>query len=103
MRIDLRDKEPKFSPIRVRSFFKRSATELTITILCLLSGAAPLHASKDHAAPNPGFVTEFAASIDDVLQALNEVLEDQIIHGTVIYDREPTLTGAVAVTSTPLF
>jgi uncharacterized small protein (DUF1192 family) len=103
MRIDLRDKEPKFSPIRVQSFFKRSATELTITILCLLSGATHLHASKDHAAPNLGFVTEFAASIGDVLQALNEVLEDQIIHGTLIFDREPNLTGAVAATSTPLF
>jgi hypothetical protein len=103
MRIDLRDKEPKFSPIRVQSFFKRSATELTITILCLLSGTTHLHASKDHAAPDPGFVTEFAASIDDVLQALNEVLEDQIIHGTLIFDREPNLTGAVAAASTPLF
>jgi hypothetical protein len=52
---------------------------------------------------SPGLAAEFAASIDEVLQALNEVLEDQIIHGTLIFDREPTLTGAVAVTSTPLF
>lgn len=39
----------------------------------------------------------------DVLQALHEVLEDQIIHGTLIFDKVPTLTGAVVVTSTPLF
>jgi hypothetical protein len=52
---------------------------------------------------SPGLAVEFAATIDEVLQALNEVLEDQTIHGTYIFDREPTLTGAVAVTSTPFF
>jgi hypothetical protein len=51
----------------------------------------------------PGFTAEFAAPLDDVLQALKEVLEDQIIHGTQVFDKEPTLTGAVAVNSTPLF
>jgi len=53
--------------------------------------------------PNPGFVTEFAASIEDVLQALQEVLHDQTIHGTQVYDRESTLTGAIIAQSTPLF
>jgi hypothetical protein len=52
---------------------------------------------------SPGFAAEFTAPLDDVLQALKEVLEDQIIHGTQVFDKEPTLTGAVAVTSTPLF
>jgi len=32
-------------------------------------------------------------------QALNEVLEDQIIHGTHVFDKEPTLTGATVVAS----
>jgi hypothetical protein len=41
--------------------------------------------------------------MDEVLQALNAVLEDQTIHGTYIFDKEPTLTGALVVTSTPLF
>jgi hypothetical protein len=72
-------------------------------MLWLLSGITLLHASKDHVAPNSGFVTEFAASIEDVLQALQEVLHDQTIHGTQVYDREPTLTGAVIVESTALF
>lgn len=76
---------------------------LTIAILCLLSGATRLPASKDHAPPNPGFVTEFAAAIEDVLQALQEVLHDQTIHGTQMFDREPTLTEAIVVESTPLF
>lgn len=72
-------------------------------MLWLLSGVSHLHASKDHGAPNPGFVTEFAASIEDVLQALQEVLHDQTVHGTQVFDREPTLTGAIMVQSTPLF
>jgi hypothetical protein len=90
-------------PIGPQSFPTRLAAGLTITILWLLPGTNHLHASKDHAAPNPGFVTEFAASTEDVLQALQEVLEDQTIHGTQVFDREPTLTGAVVVESTPLF
>lgn len=90
-------------PIGPQSFPTRLAAGLSITILWLLSGTTQLHASKDRAAPNPGFVTEFAASIEDVLQALQEVLQDQTIHGTQVFDREPTLTGAVIVQSTPLF
>jgi hypothetical protein len=90
-------------PIGPQSFPTRLAAGLTITILWLLPGTNHLHASKDHAAPNPGFVTEFAASTEDVLQALQEVLHDQTIHGTQVFDREPTLTGAVVVESTPLF
>jgi hypothetical protein len=59
------------------------------------AGAEQLH--------SPGFAAEFIAPLNDVLQALKEVLEDQIIHGTQVFDKEPTLTGAVAVDSTPLF
>jgi hypothetical protein len=103
MQTGLRDTERKFLPIGPQSFPTRLAAGLTITILWLLPGTNHLHASKDHAAPNPGFVTEFAASVDDVLQALQEVLHDQTIHGTQVFDREPTLTGAVIVQSTPLF
>ena len=31
------------------------------------------------------------------------VVHDQVIHGTLIFDKEPILTGAEAVDSTPLF
>ena len=51
----------------------------------------------------PGITREFSATLEDVLQALHEVLEDQTIHGTVIYDKQPVLTGATVVDSTPLF
>ncbi len=95
--------EQKYLPTRPQSYATRLAARLTITVFWLLSGTTHLHALKDHAAPNPGFVTEFAASIEDVLQALQEVLHDQSIHGTQVFDRESTLTGAIVVQSTPLF
>jgi hypothetical protein len=51
----------------------------------------------------PGITKEFSATLPDVLQALHEVLEDQVIHGTWIYDKQPILTGATVANSTPLF
>ena len=50
-----------------------------------------------------GFAGELVASKADVQEAVNEVLEDQIIHGTWIFDKDRTLMGATVVTSTPLF
>jgi len=52
---------------------------------------------------SPGFSGELSGTEEDILQAVNEVLEDQIIHGTYVFDKEPTLTGAQVVNSTPLF
>lgn len=74
-----------------------------MSLLCLLARTACLHAANDHSTVTPGFVGEFAASSEDVLQAVQEVLQDQVIHGTQIFDREPTLTGALVVESTRLF
>ena len=51
----------------------------------------------------PGIVREFLAPIDDVRQAVISVQSDHIVHGTLVFDKEPTLTGAEAVKSTPLF
>jgi uncharacterized small protein (DUF1192 family) len=76
---------------------------LAIAVLWWFSSITVLRAARNPAPQNPGLVNEFAASADDVLQALQEVLQDQTIHGTQIYDREPKLTGAIVVQSTPLF
>jgi len=51
----------------------------------------------------PSFASELMASEPEVLQALQEVLDDHIIHGTREFEREPTLNGAEEVSSTPLF
>jgi hypothetical protein len=73
-----------------------------LALSCLFSVNRTASASKGDV-PGPGFVTEFASPIEEVLPALQEILHDQTIHGTQIYDKDPTLTGAVVVESTPLF
>jgi hypothetical protein len=72
--------------------------------LCLCFAAKEARsASKEHAPPSGGLVMEFAASYDDALEALQEIVQDKTIHGTYMFDRDTTLTGAVTAESTPLF
>jgi uncharacterized small protein (DUF1192 family) len=74
-----------------------------LAFACALALPAKAPSSAKDQAPSPGFTGELSGSLADVLQALNEVLEDQIIHGTHVFDKEPTLFGAAVVTSTPIF
>jgi hypothetical protein len=72
--------------------------------LCLCFAAKEARStSKEHAPPSGGLVMEFAASYDDALEALQEIVQDKTIHGTYMFDRDTTLTGAVTAESTPLF
>jgi hypothetical protein len=65
--------------------------------------AMPFALAKERDAPGAGLVMEFSSSYDDALRALQEIVQDQTIHGTYMYDREQTLTGAVVAESTALF
>jgi hypothetical protein len=85
------------------SFPARTAVALGVPLLFLLSTPTGLQASRNGNASNPGFVTEIVASMDDVLRALQEVLEDRIVHGTYMFDKDRTLNGATVAQSTPLF
>jgi hypothetical protein len=51
----------------------------------------------------PGLIREFFGSLEEVRQAVQFVVHDQVIHGTLIFDREPILNGAEAVDSSPFF
>jgi hypothetical protein len=51
----------------------------------------------------PGIAREFLAPMDDVRQAVISVQRDHIVHGTLVFDKEPILTDAEAVNATPLF
>jgi hypothetical protein len=62
-----------------------------------------LQASGDRDESNPGFVTELAAPMEDVVQALQEVVRDRIVHGTYMFEKDRTLTGAAEAQSTSLF
>jgi hypothetical protein len=64
---------------------------------------SPAARAKERNVQGAGFVTELAASYDDALQALQEIVHDQTIHGTYMSDREKTLAGAATADSTPLF
>lgn len=85
----------------------------TVLNTCIKSGsllfaaylfcASPTAWSKDRDTLNTGLVMEFSASYDDALRALQEIVQDQTIHGTYMFDQEKTLTGAVTADSTPLF
>ena len=75
---------------------------LTLAVACGTAAGYAGAATKD-APLGPGFTKDFSAKMDDVLQAVREVQADQTIHGTLIFDRQPVLTGAKIVDSTPLF
>jgi hypothetical protein len=99
-------REPKQEPSTNRCPFSLASLAAALTVvmmLCPFCPATQMYAAKDRDLPSPGFATEFSATLDDVLQALQDVLHDQIIHGTTMFDKEKTLTGATAVESTPLF
>jgi len=51
----------------------------------------------------PGFVKELDGSEQDILDALKFDLEDQTIHGTYIFDKDPILTGATQESSSKYF
>jgi hypothetical protein len=72
--------------------------------LCLCFAAKEARsASKERDQSSAGLVMEFQASYDDALEALQEIVQDKTIHGTYMFDRDTTLTGAVTAESTPLF
>jgi hypothetical protein len=85
---------------------KRLAESLLFLPFFLFLAFLPAHASPhgDHKElTTPGIMREFLAPIGDVRQAVVSVQKDHIIHGTLVFDKEPVLTGAEAVNSTPLF
>jgi hypothetical protein len=82
----------------------RSSFGITLlTVFFVMLAVAPKCADGAQELRTSGFTGEFVAAKADVLQAVNEVLEDQIIHGTWIFDKDRTLMDATVVTSTPLF
>src|ERR1700732_1119668 len=87
-----------------RKLLCSSSTVVLLAGLYTLLGVEPRPANaRAQQLRSSGFAGEFVGSKADVLQAVNEVLEDQIIHGTWIFDKDRTLMDATVVTSTPLF
>jgi hypothetical protein len=66
-------------------------------LACAFSAASPKELTT------PGMTREFVAPLATVRQAVVSVQKDHIIHGTLIFDKDPILIGAEAVDSTALF
>jgi len=81
----------------------RFLTFVLLLVACFLPPNCSASSPSKQRQLGPGITKEFSATMEDFLQALHEVLEDQTIHGTWIYDKQPVLTGATSVDSTPLF
>ena len=76
---------------------------LIFFLFSLVGSARELRALPRKELTTPGLTREFLAPVDDVRHAVLAVQKDHIIHGTLIFDKEPTLTGAIEVDSTSLF
>ena len=86
---------------RMIQTFRRTAPlgALITLALCVL----PCPRGDAQQLTTPGLTQEFNGSIDEVRTAVLDVVRDHIVHGTKMFDREPTLNGAEATDSTPLF
>ncbi|MBZ5528816.1 MAG: hypothetical protein LAN71_13060 [Acidobacteriia bacterium] len=75
-----------------------------IVFLSLLATPAlALPSPKEKNPEGPGFVTEITAPESDVLQAVQAVVRDHIVHGTYQFEHEKTLTGAAEAASSSYY
>jgi len=72
-------------------------------VLALLLLLLPATARAKETLTTPGLVREFFGTLEEVRQAVQFVVHDQVIHGTLVFDKEPILNGAEAVNSSSLF
>jgi hypothetical protein len=78
-------------------------TPLLVTALIFMMFTLGWAAHKGSYQPENGFVAQVDAPETEVLHAVQEVSEDQIIHGTYSYEKERTLYGAHGTSSAPVF
>jgi hypothetical protein len=64
----------------------------------LVLGTTTSAARPDKKPPAEGFTIDLTASEPDVLKAVRNVVEDQTIHGTYVYEKEKILSGAATAT-----
>jgi hypothetical protein len=77
--------------------------ERLVAMVSLFCAVGTLARPGERDLPAAGLVRELSASYDDALQVVQEIVRDQTIRGTYMYDRDKALTGAVTAESTPLF
>jgi len=80
------------------TFFSQPCCIL-IVVLCLPSFAF----ARPHTEDQPKLMMRMEAPVADVLSAVQQVTEDQIIHGTYSYEKERILYGAHSATEAHVF
>ena len=91
------------TPIKITFAQENIFVALFVFALQLATTCLPVRAFAKDNLTTPGLVREFSSPIEEVRQAVISVVRDQIIHGTLIFDKTPILNGAEAVDSTALF
>jgi hypothetical protein len=79
--------------------------KISLSVVALLALTPPLH-SRDKAAKisyGAGLNVEVESPESEVLQAVEDVVDDGIIQGSKEYNKDQNISGASAVTSTPVF
>ncbi len=93
--------------IKITDCLKPLSRTLLPTALGLISTLAiiflPIAGASRETLTTPGIIREFPVPLNEIRQAVLAVVGDKIVHGTLVFDKEPILTGADAVDSTPLF
>ena len=93
--------------IKITDCLKPLSRTFLPAALALISSLAilllPMAGAPREALSTPGIIREFPVSLNEIRQAVLAVVSDKIVHGTLVFDKEPILTGADAVDSTPLF
>jgi hypothetical protein len=103
MRLITSYRSRKFQKTGHKFWLRCLSAAIAFSFVCVL-GASRLSADPpQRVSTGPGFVQELPEPLRDVQQALDEVLQDQTIQGTYVFDKDRTLTGAQVVSSTPLF
>jgi hypothetical protein len=91
-------------PFRMCSRAPAPVHIVCLTLLVLLASPfwATLNAKSANDTPTP-FTIDLTASSGDVAKAVNAVVQDAVIHGTQVYERESTLDGATQETASSYF
>ncbi|MGB8540460.1 MAG: hypothetical protein WCD49_02370 [Candidatus Acidiferrales bacterium] len=76
---------------------------LLVFLAPVMTRANPSLLSGQKSPESEGFAIDLKATEEDVTRAVQEVVEDQMIHGTSVYAREDNLTEAESATSSAYY
>jgi hypothetical protein len=94
---------PRIKLIGPRGYTNPNGVHLLLLLILPLFAAQPLLGARHNDAADDGVTVQVSASEADVLQAVQEVAQESLIHGTYVYEKDKRLTGAHAASSSPIY